>query len=84
MQLLNNKNAYRNQAKILVAVDCVIFGFDSQQLKLLLFKRKVAPLKGAWSLIGAFVEENLSLNDGAVQINGFGNKDTYYFQQIVE
>ncbi len=68
MQLLNNKNAYRNQAKILVAVDCVIFGFDSQQLKLLLFKRKVAPLKGAWSLIGAFVEENLSLNDAAKQV----------------
>ena len=51
-----------------VSVDCVIFGFDSQQLKLLLFKRKVAPLKGAWSLIGAFVSENLSLNDTAKQV----------------
>ena len=68
MQLLNNKNAYKNQEKILVAVDCIIFGFDSQQLKLLLFKRKVAPLKGAWSLIGAFVSENLSLNDTAKQV----------------
>ena len=68
MQLLNNKNAYKNQEKILVAVDCIIFGFDSQQLKLLLFKRKVEPLKGAWSLIGAFVSENLSLNDTAKQV----------------
>lgn len=68
MQLLNNKSAYNNQSKILVAVDCVIFGFDSEQLKLLLFKRKVAPLKGAWSLIGAFVNENLSLNDAAKQV----------------
>ena len=68
MQLLKNKNAYKNQEKILVAVDCIIFGFDSQQLKLLLFKRKVEPLKGAWSLIGAFVSENLSLNDTAKQV----------------
>ena len=68
MQLLKNKNPYKNQEKILVAVDCIIFGFDSQQLKLLLFKRKVAPLKGAWSLIGAFVSENLSLNDTAKQV----------------
>lgn len=68
MQLLNTKLAYTNQKKILVAVDCVIFGFDSKELKLLLFKRKVAPLKGAWSLIGAFVDENLSLKDAAKQI----------------
>ena len=26
-------------------------------------------------------DQNLSLNEGAVQINGFGNQDTYYFQQ---
>jgi len=68
MQLLNNKNAYNHQEKILIAVDCVIFGFDSEQLKLLLFRRKVEPLKGAWSLIGAFVNEDLSLNDAAKQI----------------
>jgi len=68
MQLLNNNKAYKNQAKILIAVDCVIFGFDSEQLKLLLFKRKVAPLKGSWSLIGAFVDENLSLNNAAKQV----------------
>ncbi|UMB54721.1 NUDIX domain-containing protein [Lutibacter sp. A64] len=68
MQLLNNKNAYKHQKKILIAVDCVIFGFDSEQLKLLLFKRKVEPLKGAWSLIGAFVNEDLSLSDAAKEI----------------
>ncbi|UMB61290.1 NUDIX domain-containing protein [Lutibacter sp. A80] len=68
MQLLNNKNAYKHQKKILIAVDCVIFGFDSEQLKLLLFRRKVEPLKGAWSLIGAFVNEDLSLNDAAKEV----------------
>ena len=30
---------YKSQDKILVAVDCIIFGFDGQQLKALLIKR---------------------------------------------
>jgi len=68
MKLLDTSLVYKGQEKILVAVDCIIFGFDSENLKLLLFKRKVEPLKGAWSLIGAFIKENLSLNDAAKQV----------------
>ncbi|MDQ3844967.1 MAG: DNA mismatch repair protein MutT, partial [Bacteroidota bacterium] len=30
---------YSGQSPILVAVDCIIFGFDGQHLKLLLIKR---------------------------------------------
>lgn len=68
MQLLNKKHVYSNQEKFLVAVDCIIFGFDSKELKLLLFKRKVEPLKGEWSLIGSFIKNNLSLNEAANQV----------------
>ena len=68
MKLLNNSLVYQGQEKFLVAVDCIIFGFDSEQIKLLLFKRKVEPLKGAWSLIGSFVKNDLSLNDAAKQV----------------
>ena len=68
MQLKGNNEAYVGQEKILVAVDCVIFGFDSKKLKLLLFKRKVAPLKGAWSVIGAFMKPNLTLNEAAKEV----------------
>jgi hypothetical protein len=50
MKLLDNAHNYEGQEKFLVAVDCIIFGFDSENLKLLLFKRKVEPLKGSWSL----------------------------------
>ena len=50
-------SVYKDQAKILVAVDCIIFGFDSNRLNLLLFKRKVEPLKGKWSLVGAFIKD---------------------------
>ena len=46
---------YPNVDHLLVAVDCIIFGFDKNQLKLLLTKRALEPEKGNWSLIGGFV-----------------------------
>jgi ADP-ribose pyrophosphatase YjhB (NUDIX family) len=48
-------NRYTNKTRVLVAVDCIIFGFDGNQLKLLLVKRNIEPEKGKWSLIGGFV-----------------------------
>jgi hypothetical protein len=36
---------YSGQSRILVAVDCIIFGFDGQDLKLLLIKRGFEPEK---------------------------------------
>ena len=52
---------YTHQNRMLVAVDCIIFGFDGTHLKLLLIKRGFEPQKGRWSLMGGFVtpEENL-------------------------
>ncbi len=66
--LINATHQYRVEQKILVAVDCIIFGFDSKNLKLLLFRRKVEPLRGSWSLIGAFIKNDSSVLDGAKQI----------------
>lgn len=68
MKLINNTNIYTAKQDILVAVDCIIFGFDSKNLKLLLFKRKLEPSKGLWSLIGAFINDDQSIDDGAKQI----------------
>ncbi len=68
MKLIDNAQFYNTLQNILVAVDCIIFGFTSNKLKLLLFKRKVEPSKGAWSLIGAFINNDQSIDDGAKQI----------------
>ncbi|HEY9185951.1 MAG TPA: NUDIX domain-containing protein [Salegentibacter sp.] len=46
---------YKPSDKMYVATDCLIFGFDEGQLKLLVFKRRVEPRRGEWSLIGSFV-----------------------------
>ncbi|WP_372744402.1 NUDIX domain-containing protein [Lutibacter sp.] len=82
MKLIDNTDIYTVNQNILVAVDCIIFGFDSKKLKLLLFKRKLEPSKGLWSLIGAFVKDDQSLDDGAAQIlfETTGLKDIYLKQ----
>ena len=44
---------YKHEDKLLVAVDCIIFGFDqkAEELKLLLIKRDFDPEKGKWSKV---------------------------------
>ena len=51
-----------------MAVDCIIFGFDGEVLKLLLIKRGFQPEKGNWSLMGGFVQDNESLDQAANRI----------------
>ena len=61
---------YSNYARYLVAVDCIVFGYDifEKELKLLLIKRSFDPRKGSWSLAGGFVEEKESLDEAAIRI----------------
>lgn len=54
--------------KMLVAVDCVIFGFDGETLKLLLIKRGFEPQKNKWSLMGGFVQPKEGLDNAASRI----------------
>jgi 8-oxo-dGTP diphosphatase len=39
-----------------VTTDCVIFGFDSGELKVLLIERGIDPFKGRWALPGGFLQ----------------------------
>jgi 8-oxo-dGTP diphosphatase len=59
---------YKEHKKFLVAVDCIIFGFDEEGLKLLLIKRKFEPCKGQWSLMGGFVMEGENVDDSAKRV----------------
>lgn len=61
-------NGYPHPTRILVAVDCIIFGFDGQDLKLLVVERALEPFRGQWSLVGGFVEQNESLSEAASRI----------------
>jgi 8-oxo-dGTP diphosphatase len=59
---------YTSQERILVAVDCIIFGFDGNQLKALLIKRDFEPERGKWSLMGGFVGPKESADDAALRV----------------
>ena len=52
---------YNEYSKVLVSVDCIIFGFDGSNLQVLIGKRQMDPGRGEWSLYGGFVgaTENL-------------------------
>lgn len=60
--------AYSSQSKLLAAIDCIIFGFDGQHLKILLIKRGFQPVPNRWSLMGGFVKKNESLDKAATRI----------------
>lgn len=59
---------YEHDTRILVATDCVIFGFDGEEIKVLLIKRPFQPEKGKWSLLGGFVHADEDLEVGATRI----------------
>src|SRR5689334_17330948 len=59
---------YKSHDRILVAVDCIIFGFDGDGLKALLIKRSLQPEKGKWSLMGGFVNQDESTDEAATRV----------------
>ncbi|MEO7989705.1 MAG: NUDIX domain-containing protein [Chryseolinea sp.] len=74
---------YKSQEGVLVAVDCIIFGFDGQQLQALLIKRGFEPEKGKWSLMGGFVNPDESTDDAAIRVlNQLTGMNNIYMEQL--
>lgn len=75
--------SYPDKDKFHLAVDCVIFGFDGEKLKLLLYKRDFEPMKGSWSLMGGFLRKGENLDEAAnrvlTRITGLRN---VYLEQL--
>jgi ADP-ribose pyrophosphatase YjhB (NUDIX family) len=59
---------YQKQTRFLAAVDCIVFGFDGQKLKILLIKRALEPEKNNWSLMGGFIQPEESADEAAVRV----------------
>ena len=59
-------NYYSEHAK--VSVDCIVFGFEEDKLKVLIGKRLMDPGRGEWSLYGGFVGPNESLDEAANRV----------------
>ncbi len=89
---------YNEHNKVLVSVDCIIFGFDEGQLKVLIGRRNMNPGCGQYSLYGGFVRSNESIDDAATrvlfeltgirniymcQVGAFGNVDRDPGERVV-
>ena len=65
------------------SVDNVIFGFQGDNLKVLLIKRKEEPFRGEWALPGDIVQPQWNLDEGArhvlKQLTGIEN---VYLEQV--
>ena len=48
-----------------LTVDCVVFGYDAEDLKVLLIQRGLEPFAGKWALPGGFVHLDETLDDAA-------------------
>ena len=48
-----------------LTVDCVVFGFDEGELRVLLIQRGLEPFRGQWAIPGGFVGMDESLEDAA-------------------
>lgn len=74
---------YQQDQALLVAVDCIIFGVRENELQLLLFKRKVEPLAGEWSLLGDFVKPGESVESAAQRVlHELTDLDHIYMEQL--
>ena len=72
-----------------LAVDCVVFGLDETDLKLLLIKRAIEPFQGCWALPGGFVQTGESLVEAAKRelreetgLKGFFLEQLYTFGDL--
>jgi len=52
-------------ARPALAVDCVVFGLDQADLKVLLIQRRLEPFQHAWALPGGFVRIDETLDEAA-------------------
>lgn len=76
-------NQYKKEDKALIAVDCIIFGFDQEELKLLLIKRGFEPEKGKWSLMGGFLKKNETVDEAAIRVlNSLTGLHDVYLEQL--
>jgi len=89
---------YSEYPKVHIAVDCVIFTYIDEQLKVLLYPRNIEPRRGEWSLMGGFVGDNESLEIAArrvmlqtvgladiflEQVAGFSNPDREPDERVI-
>src|SRR6478752_1693127 len=69
--------------RIALSVDCVIFGFDENKLKVLLIRSDLKKFQGKWSLLGDLVDPKEELDSAAIRIlKQRTGLDDVYLEQV--
>jgi 8-oxo-dGTP diphosphatase len=80
---MNKIKRYNSTDKVMVAVDCIIFGFDNERIKLLLIKRSFEPEIGKWSLMGGFLKKSENLDQAAARVlKNLTGLENIYLEQL--
>ena len=76
------KNTHQEFFNIAVSVDCVIFGYESKQLRVLLIKSDLKEYEGLWSLLGDLVKPTEDMEEAPYRVleQRTGLKDVYLEQ----
>jgi 8-oxo-dGTP diphosphatase len=66
-----------------LTVDCVVFGLDAAELKVMLIRRDLDPFRGAWALPGGFVRMDETVDDAARrELREETGLDDVYLEQL--
>src|SRR6195952_13008 len=72
-----------DDVRIAISVDCVIFGFDENELKVLLIKSDLKKYEGQWSLLGDLVSGTEDVDQAAYRIlTERTGMDDVYLEQV--
>lgn len=56
------------QEAILITVDCIVFGYEDDELKILLFNRWIQPSKDKLSLLGGWVNKDEAVDEASRRV----------------
>lgn len=81
IQQLRSEN--REYFQIALSVDCVIFGFDNNELKVLLIKSDLEEFQDQWSLLGDLVRPDENLDNASYRVlKERTGLDDVYLEQV--
>lgn len=81
--MTDSSKYYSLQDHLLVAVDCIILGFQNNEIRLLVHNRNMEPALGRLSLMGGFVQKGEALNDAAIRVlTSLTGLDNIFMEQV--
>jgi len=77
------KISHLDYFNIAISVDCVIFGYDNKELKVLLIKSDLEEFSGLYSLLGDLVRPDEDLEDASYRVlNDRTGMDDVFLEQV--